>query len=95
MTGAFVTGLVLAAGSSSRLGQPKQLLPFGGSTLLDTSLDVARTVGFDQLIVALGGGGDAVRAGVNLQGVEVVDNLAFATGCSSSIRSALPVSLPT
>ena len=30
-----VTGLVLAAGGSSRLGQPKQLLPYGNATLLD------------------------------------------------------------
>ena len=39
-----VTGLVLAAGSSSRLGQPKQLLPFRGRTLLDASLDLARAL---------------------------------------------------
>ena len=31
----FVAGLVLAAGGSTRLGQPKQLLPFGSATLLD------------------------------------------------------------
>lgn len=30
----FVSGLVLAAGGSTRLGQPKQLLPFRGATLL-------------------------------------------------------------
>ena len=38
----FVTGLVLAAGGSSRLGQPKQLLPYGSGTLLGHVLDVAR-----------------------------------------------------
>ena len=36
-----VAGLVLAAGGSSRLGQPKQLLPFGGATLLDHTLATA------------------------------------------------------
>ena len=51
----FVTGLVLAAGGSRRLGEPKQLLPYGRGTLLDHALQTARESGFDQLIVALGG----------------------------------------
>jgi molybdenum cofactor cytidylyltransferase len=37
-----VCGLVLAAGGSSRLGRPKQLLPYRGATLLDAVLDTAR-----------------------------------------------------
>ena len=37
----FVTGLVLAAGGSKRLGQPKQLLPYGSGTLLDGHADAA------------------------------------------------------
>ena len=51
----FVTGLVLAAGGSRRLGEPKQLLRYGPGTLLDHVLDTARASGFDQLVVALGG----------------------------------------
>jgi molybdenum cofactor cytidylyltransferase len=85
----FTTGLILAAGGSSRLGRPKQLLPYRGRTLLAASLDVARTSGFDELIVALGGAGDDVRAGVDLSGCAVVDNVHYTTGCSSSIVAAL------
>ncbi len=85
----FTTGLVLAAGSSSRLGQPKQLLEYRGSTLLDASLDRARACDFDQLIVALGGAGEHVRASVDLRGVTVVDNVHYTSGCSSSIVAAL------
>jgi molybdenum cofactor cytidylyltransferase len=84
-----VTGLVLAAGSSSRLGQPKQLLPYAGTTLLDTTLAVARQCGFTQLLVTVGGGSVAVRDIVDFTGVEVVENLAYATGCSSSISAAI------
>jgi molybdenum cofactor cytidylyltransferase len=83
------TGLVLAAGGSSRLGRPKQLLPFGDGTLLDHALSTARACAFDQLLCVLGGGGDGVRETVDLQGVQVVDNPVFGTGCSSSIAAAL------
>lgn len=85
----FVTGLVLAAGGSRRLGRPKQLLPYAGQTLLGHVLDVARASGFDQRLCVLGGGADDVRARVALDGVQVVANPAFGSGCSSSITAAL------
>src|SRR5215216_2645414 len=48
-----VTGLVLAAGGSTRLGRPKQLLAYGGGTLLDHTLATARACDFDQLICVI------------------------------------------
>ena len=86
-----VSSLVLAAGASKRLGQPKQLLPFGDATLLDHVLGVARACAFDQLVCVLGGGASQVRETVDLEGVEIVVNEVFGTGCSSSIAAALPV----
>jgi molybdenum cofactor cytidylyltransferase len=85
----FVTGLVLAAGGSSRLGRPKQLLPYRGSTLLDAVLETARACRFDQLLVAIGGAADEVRAGVDLRCAGVVVNDAYGSGCSSSIAAAV------
>jgi molybdenum cofactor cytidylyltransferase len=85
----FVTGLVLGAGGSRRLGRPKQLLPYGERTLLGHVLATARECGFQQLIVALGGAADGVREQVDLSGAEVVVNDAFGSGCSSSIAAAL------
>jgi len=85
----FVCGLVLAAGGSSRLGRPKQLLPYRGATLLDAVLGTARACRFDQLLVAIGGAADDVRAGVDLRGAGVVVNDAYGSGCSSSIAAAL------
>jgi molybdenum cofactor cytidylyltransferase len=84
----FVTGLVLAAGGSSRLGRPKQLLPHRGATLLDAVLDTARACAFDQLLVTVGGAADEVRDAVDLTGAEVVVNDAYGAGCSSSIAAA-------
>jgi molybdenum cofactor cytidylyltransferase len=85
----FVCGLVLAAGGSSRLGRPKQLLPFRGGTLLGHVVDVARASELDQLVVAVGGHADAVRASIDLRGMTVVVNEAFGEGCSSSIAAGL------
>src|SRR5579884_1031949 len=85
----FVTGLVLAAGGSSRLGRPKQLLEYGSGTLLDHVLGTARACDLDQLLCVVGGGAEDVLSGVDFSGVEVVENPSFAEGCSSSIAAAL------
>ena len=87
----FVAGLVLAAGGSRRLGRPKQLLPFGDATLLDHTIATARRCGFGQLIVALGGSAEHVRARVDLSDTEVVVNEQFGQGCSSSIAAAMGI----
>lgn len=84
-----VAGLVLAAGSSRRLGQPKQLLPFRGRTLLDATLDVARVAPFAQRLVTMGGAAPDVQTKVDLAGFDVVDSVHHTEGCSSSIVSAL------
>jgi molybdenum cofactor cytidylyltransferase len=84
-----VTGVVLAAGSSSRLGTAKQVLPYRGTTVLGASLDVARACGFDQLIVTLGGAQEQVRRSVRLDDVQTVVAADFGAGCSSSLRAAL------
>jgi molybdenum cofactor cytidylyltransferase len=84
-----VAGLVLAAGGSRRLGQPKQLLPYGDATLLDHTLSTARACAFHQLLCVIGGGAEGVREAVDLRGVEVVENPVFGSGCSSSIAAAV------
>jgi molybdenum cofactor cytidylyltransferase len=83
--------LVLAAGRSSRLGRPKQLLPYRGRPLLEAVLSTARTCNVNQRLVALGGAADDVRGAVDLSGFSVVENSAYGTGCSSSIAAAVSV----
>ena len=89
MKSRHVTGVVLAAGSSRRLGTPKQLLPYRDTTLLGATLDVARSAAFDQIILTLGGVAQAVRAAVRLDGIDVVAVGDAGTGCSASLRAAL------
>lgn len=86
-----LAAVVLAAGGSHRLGQPKQLLAYRGATLLDTTLATARGAGLRQVVVALGGAADAVRETVDLTGLDVVLNADFGDGCATSIRTALAV----
>jgi molybdenum cofactor cytidylyltransferase len=88
-TDRWVTGLVLAAGGSERLGQAKQLLPYGGAPLLGHVLQTARSCPFDQLLCVVGGASAEVRRWVDLRGVEMVENEGFGAGCSSSIVAAL------
>lgn len=85
----FVTGLVLGAGGSTRLGGPKQVLPYRGGTLLGHVVGVARACPFDRIVVPIGGAAEEVRAKVDLDGTDVVVNEAYGEGCSSSIAAAL------
>jgi molybdenum cofactor cytidylyltransferase len=85
----FVTGVVLAAGASRRLGQPKQLLPFRGAPLLGSTLNMARHCHFDQLLLTLGGAAESVREQVDLSGVDVIDNPGVTDGCGGSVSIAM------
>jgi molybdenum cofactor cytidylyltransferase len=89
MTARPVTGVVLAAGASRRLGTPKQVLPYRDTTVLGATLDVARDVGFEQLIITLGGAAEAVLDVVQMDGADVVTVDDYGTGCSASLRVAL------
>jgi molybdenum cofactor cytidylyltransferase len=84
-----VAAVVLAAGSSRRLGKPKQVLALDGATVLDATLSVARDSGCRPVVVVLGGAADLVRAEVDLDGVVAVENHDFGEGCATSIRVAL------
>jgi molybdenum cofactor cytidylyltransferase len=85
----WVTGLVLAAGGSERLGQAKQLLPYGGAPLLGHVLQTARSCPFDQLLCVVGGASAEVRRWVDLREVEVVEYERPGEGDASSIPVAL------
>ena len=51
---AFISGILLAAGLSTRMGEPKQLLPFGESTIVETVVDSMLGAKFDEVIVVVG-----------------------------------------
>lgn len=81
--------IVLAAGSSTRLGQPKQLLPVDGQPLLSRTLDVIRATSLAPRIVVLGGYANEIREQVRLDGFTVVDNLDYADGQATSLKAGI------
>lgn len=83
--------VVLGAGSSRRLGQPKQLLEFRGKPLLQTAIATANASTASQIVVAIGGAAPQVRETVEFGRATAIDNVHFTTGCSSSIVSAMEV----
>jgi molybdenum cofactor cytidylyltransferase len=83
------TGIVLAAGDSTRLGQPKQLLEYRGGTLLGHVLGVARESPLDQRICVIGNAAEQIRAAVDLDGFTVVENRDHGHGCGSSVALGL------
>jgi molybdenum cofactor cytidylyltransferase len=80
--------VILAAGRSSRLGQPKQLLPFKGTTLIGHCITTARNVA-ENVIVVTGAGKMQVDAEVGKTGVVLIHNEAWEEGMASSIRCGL------
>lgn len=86
----YISGLVLGAGASSRFGEPKQLLPFRGSTLLGWVINQAeRAAELDEVVVVLGRAADEIREKVVFGNAKVVENPVFGSGCASSYRAGI------
>lgn len=84
-----VGAIVLAAGSSSRLGQPKQLLEYEGRTLVRRTAEVALGAGCDPVAVVVGAQREQVTAALRDLAVEIVPNDNWERGLGTSIRAGL------
>lgn len=80
--------LVLAAGASTRLGQPKQLVEHGGERLLDRAIRVAHQAGAEPVFVVLGAYYEQMIAALESNPYEprILINKAWASGMASSLR---------
>jgi molybdenum cofactor cytidylyltransferase len=81
--------ILLAAGASSRMGEPKQLLKFEGETLLHRAARAALETRQHPVIVVLGFRADAMREEIAALGALTVVNQSWHEGMSSSIRCGL------
>jgi molybdenum cofactor cytidylyltransferase len=91
-----VAAIVLAAGASTRYGQPKQLLPVGGKAMLQHVVDVVLASPVDQTIVVLGHRageiGASVRQGLPTaadKSADIVTNEEWQAGLSTSVQAGL------
>lgn len=85
----MIAALILAAGGSRRLGRPKQLEPWGASTLLGHVVDRVRGFGLDEVWVVVGAAADQVLERVDLTDCGVVENPEWGEGLASSLRVGL------
>lgn len=85
----MLAALVLAAGSSSRLGRIKQLEPWGDGTLLGHVVDQVRNLPVDEVWVVLGADWERIREEVDLDGCGIVENPEWEEGLASSLRVGL------
>jgi molybdenum cofactor cytidylyltransferase len=85
-----VAGIILAAGSSERMGRTKQLLPFRGKPLLQHVIELASASDLVETIVVLGAAADEIRRRIEPgPGVRFARNPDHATGQASSLRAGL------
>jgi molybdenum cofactor cytidylyltransferase len=77
--------VVLAAGGSTRLGRPKQLLELDGEPLVRRAARRASEAGFDPVVVVVGAEGEAVARALG-EAFVAVRNPRWSTGAASSIR---------
>ena len=81
-----VPAIILAAGASRRLGQPKQLLQYQGMTLLQRMVLRAKAAGCRQIVVVTGAHADQVEAAIAGEvGVEAVRNEGWQDGQGASV----------
>lgn len=85
----MTAAVILAAGSSSRLGQPKQRLQFRGKTLLQIAVDAAIEAGCEPVIVVLGSKAEVISNDIADRKVTAVINAEWHKGMGSSIKTGL------
>ena len=85
----MIVGVVLSAGESSRMGQPKALLPIDGQTFIERIVQALKSGGVERIVVVLGFNADALRRKIEHLPVEIVVNSDFQLGQLSSLQAAL------
>ena len=81
--------IILAAGSSSRLGRPKQLIEFQGKKLIDKAINDAQKSKSDSLVVVLGWNPDLIKTGFDSEHIPFVVNENWEEGMASSMQLGL------
>ena len=81
-----ISGIILAAGLSTRMGEPKQLLPFGDSTIIETVIDNLLGSKLNEVIVVVGHEARKIRAHIQHKPVKIVFNPDYQEGMLTSAQ---------
>ena len=85
-----VSAVLLAAGESVRMGRPKPLLCWEGTTLVQYQVASLLRGGVDDVCVVTGAGGEAVsQLFLDAYGVQMVPNPDFRSGKTTSVRAGV------
>lgn len=84
-----VGAVILAAGASTRLGEPKQMVMLGQESLLERSIRVAEEAGCSPIVVVLGAFAEEIRKRCKLDRRKVILNEAWNEGMGTSISAAI------
>jgi molybdenum cofactor cytidylyltransferase len=76
----MISAIILAAGESRRMGQPKMLLPWGKTTVLGQVISIFKAAGVEDIVVIVGGVREQVEEIVNQQGARSIFNSDFKNG---------------
>ena len=89
MSNSMISAILLAAGESKRMGQPKLLLPFGNHTILEQTVDNLLNSRLDEVIVVVGHKSHEITKRLTNWPVKVVLNPGYHEGMGSSIAKGL------
>lgn len=84
-----VSIIILAAGASSRMGAPKQLLLVDGKTLIKRICETAMDTPCHPIVTVLGANRNLIRKETERMPITVIDNPQWENGMSSSIKMGL------
>jgi len=84
-----ISAVILAAGTSTRMGAVKQLLQVDGRPLLQHVLDKVRASAIGEIILVLGHAADAIRQELDLEQINLVINGDYRQGMGSSLKVGL------
>ena len=95
--GGFISGVILAAGLSRRMGRPKLALPLGGKPLLQYALDAAAKSRLDEIVLVVAAPEPALLAALELPSrppLHVAVNPEPSAGQAGSLRCGLAAANP-
>lgn len=77
--------LLLAAGSSSRMGVPKQLLKWNNTTLLNHAINTVEQIDQNEIVLVLGAHFDEIKSKIDATNITVIYNENWKIGLGNSI----------